>query len=85
METGVAESTVGGGCGSTAREVHGMHVARRVQGGGDQGGSVGATKGLAGATTGSDNGDAGEAGSMAGSLAASRWTQTTGLGNGATC
>jgi hypothetical protein len=47
IKTGVAESTVGDDCGSTTGEVHGLQVAQQVQGGGNQGGSVGA---------GSDNG-----------------------------
>jgi hypothetical protein len=51
METGEAASTVRGGCGSTAGEVHGLHV----------GGAVGATTGSAGATTNSDDGEAGGA------------------------
>jgi hypothetical protein len=75
--TDVAKATVGGGCRSTAGEVQGPQVAQQVQGGGDQGGSVGTT-------TGSDNGDASEAGLIAwlGSLSA---TQSTGLGNQSAC
>jgi hypothetical protein len=56
--------------GLIAGEVHGLQVAHQVQGGGDQGGSVGATSDLAGATSDlagatrdSNNSDAGEAGS----------------------
>jgi hypothetical protein len=91
MENSVTQSTVGGGCGSTAGEVHGLQVAQQVQGGGDQGGSVGATTGGAGATTGSDNGDAGGARSMfgLGSLAASCNTMNAEhsltVGNGSAC
>jgi hypothetical protein len=72
METGVAEETIGGGCDSTAGEVHGLLVAHQVQGGDDFGGSVGATTCLEGAGTVSDNGHAGEAVPIAGlgSLAA---------------
>jgi hypothetical protein len=36
METGVAESTVGGGGGSTAWDIHGMHLAHQVLVGGDR-------------------------------------------------
>lgn len=49
-ETGVAQSTVGGGHGCTAGEVRGLLVAQQALGGVDQGGSVGAT-------IGTDNGD----------------------------
>jgi hypothetical protein len=49
--------SVGGGCGSTAGEVHGLQVAQQVQEVGEQGGSLGAATGGAGATTGSDSGD----------------------------
>jgi hypothetical protein len=45
METGAAQSTVLGGCVSTARKVYGLQVAQQVQCGGDQGSSAGATKG----------------------------------------
>jgi hypothetical protein len=69
MENKVTESAVRGGCESIAWEVHGLQV---VQGGGDQGGSVGSTTCLVGATTFSDNGDAGGVGSMAGSLYATQ-------------
>ncbi len=77
MENSVTQSTVGGGCGSTAGEVHGLLAVHQVQGGGDQGGSMGAT-------TGSDNGEAGgaEPMSVSGSLAMPRWTQSAGSGNG---
>jgi hypothetical protein len=61
-----------------------MQVAQQVLDGGDQGGSVGATTGSVGVIAGSDNGEANWAGSMSGlgSLAATRWTQNKGLGNG---
>jgi hypothetical protein len=74
-------------CGSTAGKVHGLQLAQQVQGGGDQGGAVGAAAGSAEAMMGSDNGDVDEAGSMAwsGSLAVRRWTQSTGLGNRLAC
>jgi hypothetical protein len=79
MDTGVSKSISGGGCGATTGEVHGLHVTQQEQGGGDQGGPVGAVAGSARAMTGSDNGDANETGSMAwsGSLALARWTQST--------
>jgi hypothetical protein len=87
MEAGVAGSTVGGGGGSTAREIHELQVAQKVQEGDDQGASLVATTGSVGATTGSANGEAGGAGSMSGSgsLAATRRTQNPGLGNGSAC
>jgi hypothetical protein len=84
MDTGVSKPTLGGVCGSTAGEVHELQVAQQVQGGGDQGGAVGAPTASAEAITGLENGDADEAGSMAcsGWLAVTRWTQSTRLGNG---
>jgi hypothetical protein len=87
MDTGVAKPTIGDGCGSADGEVYGLQVAQQVQGGGDQGGAVGAVTSSSGAITASDNGDANEAGSMAwsGSLAITRWTQSTGLCNGLAC
>jgi hypothetical protein len=87
MDTGVAKPTWGGFCGSTTGEVHGLYVAQQVQGAGDQGDAVGAPAGSAEAVTSSDNGDADEVGSVAwlGSLAVTRWTPSTGLGNGWAC
>jgi hypothetical protein len=43
MEAGVAGSTVGGGGGLTAGEIHGMQLAQQVLDVGDQGGLMGAT------------------------------------------
>jgi hypothetical protein len=87
MDTGVSKPTLGGVCGSTAGEVHGLQVGQQVKGGGDQGGAVRVPAGLGEVMTDSDNGDADEAGSRAwsGSLAVTRWTQSTGLGNGLAC
>jgi hypothetical protein len=87
MDTEGCKPTLAGVCGSTSGEVHGLQVAQEVQGGGDQGGAVGAAAGSAEEMTGFDNGDADEAGSMAwsGSLAVTRWMQSTGLGNGLAC
>jgi hypothetical protein len=71
MDTGLFKSAWGGRGGATTGEVHGPRVAQQVQGGSDQGGTMGAVAGSAGAMTASDNGDDDEAGSMAwsGSLA----------------
>jgi hypothetical protein len=87
MDTGVAKPTLGGGCGAIAGEVHWLQLEQQVQGGGEQGGAVGAVASSTSAITGSDNGDADEARSMAwsGSLAVTRWTQSTGLSNGLAC